>query len=382
MTRGFGARRAHATLMAALAAAALMLVAACGGGSGAGSGGGGAIKIAVAGPMSGSDAQYGTDFWRGASLAAADLGGKVTLEKFDDVDDSTQAANVAQKIASDRGISAVMGHFTTSTVFATMPIYKQNQIPQLVTSASTPSITQQGDKWLFRVNPPNTFGSSQVAKALAAQVKPKRIAAVYLNTDYGQADHNGFLAAARPAGLNIVLNESYQPSATDFTNLVLKLKQAGADAVYLSSYYNDAALIVKQAAAAGFTSRWYSPGSLYSPAYPQVGGAAVESNTWASTLPDSAELRSVTQAYQKQYGTEPDSFVFYAYSAVRALARAAELKGTSRANLRDGLAQIRGLPTPVGKLTFDRTGQFQPSQSGWVTVRAGRWVRVPNLGVS
>jgi branched-chain amino acid transport system substrate-binding protein len=371
--------RARRALAAVAAGAALLLVAACGSSSG---GGGGSIKVAVAGPMTGSDAQYGTDFWRGASLAAADLKGKVTLEKFDDVDDSTQAANVAQKIASDRSISAVMGHFTTSTVFATMPIYKQNEIPQLVISASTPAITERGDKWLFRVNPPNTWGSAQVAKGLATQVKPKRIAAVYLNTDYGQADHSGFLAAAKKNGLDIVMNESYQPTTTDFTNLVLKLKQSRADAVYLSSYYNDAALIVKQAAAAGFTSHWFSGGGLYSPAYVQVGGRAVESDTWANTLPDSPQLRDVTQTYKKKYGAEPDPFVFYAYSAVRALAKAASLKGTSRSDLRDGLAQLKDLPTPVGKLTFDGNGQFQPGQAGWVTVRSGKWVRVPNLGVS
>jgi branched-chain amino acid transport system substrate-binding protein len=362
-------------LIVAVAGVAL-LAAACGGGGGSN---GGSIKVAVAGPMTGSDAQYGTDFWRGASLAAADTKGKVTLEKYDDVDDSTQAANVAQKIASNRDISAVMGHFTSSTVFATMPIYKQNEIPQLVTSASTPSITEQGDKWLFRVNPPNTFGSSQVAQALATQVKPKRVAAVYLNTDYGHADNAGFLRAAKKEGLDVVLNETYQPTTNDFTNLVLKLKDARADAVYLSSYYNDAALIVKQAVAAGFTSRWYSPGALYSPAYAQVGGKAVEGNTWSNTLPDTPELRAVTQAYEKKYGAEPDSFVFYAYSAVRALAAAADAKGTSRKDLREGLAGIKDLATPVGKLTFDSKGQFQPGQSGWVTVRNGKWVRVPNL---
>ena len=68
--------------------------------------------------------------------------------------------------------------------------------------------------------------------------------------------------------------------------------------------------------------------------------------------------------------------------AVRALAEAANLKGTSRKQLREGLAAIHGLATPVGKLTFDSKGQFQPTQSGWVTVRGGRWVSVPNLGAA
>src|SRR5947209_14103649 len=108
--------------------------------SGAGSGGsGGELRVAIAGPFSGDAAQYGQDFFRGAGLAAdqinanGGIGGKqVKLLQFDDRNDTTEAANVAQKIASDSSIVASMGHFTSSTVYATMPIYQANQIPLVV----------------------------------------------------------------------------------------------------------------------------------------------------------------------------------------------------------------------------------------------------------
>jgi branched-chain amino acid transport system substrate-binding protein len=371
-----------------LGLAAILLVGACGQGGGNG-GQGSDLKIAVAGPMSGSDAQYGSDFWRGATLAAADInarggvkGGKITFEKFDDVDDTTQAANVAQKIGSDSSLAAVLGHFTTPTVLATMPIYKQNQIPQVVVSASNPKITELGDRWLFRVNAPITFEADQVAKGLAGQAKPHRVAAVYLNTDYGTADHAAFTAAAKRYGLDIVASEPYQPNTTDFTNLILKLKDSHADAVYMSSYYNDAALIIKQAVAAGFASRYYSPGSLYSPAFIQVGGNAVEGNTWANTLPDSSTLRTVTREYQAKYGADPDSFVLNAYAGVQAIAEAAREKGTSRSQIRDGLAQEKNVATPLGSLTFNAQGQYLPQRAGWVTVRGGRWQRVDSLAAA
>lgn len=356
-------------------AAALLMLAGCGG---AGGGASNEVKIAIAGPMTGSDAQYGQDFWRGASLAAKAVNAKskdtkVTLKKFDDVDDTTQAANVAQKIASDSSIDAVVGHFTTPTVFATMPIYKRNQIPQLVVSASNPDITKRGDKWLYRVSPPITFNAGVVAKALKHKVHPKKVAALYLNTDYGTADHSAFLAAAKKQGLHVVLNQSYQPDTKDFTNLVLKLKSMHPDAIYLSSYYNDAALIVKQAAEAGVDGLYFSPGSLYSPAYVKVGGDSVEGNTYTLSVPHTAQWKNAVKTYKKKYQATPDQFALYSYSAVQAIAEAATKNGVDRSSIRDGLDKLDGLATPVGPLGFNANGQYLPSKLSWITVRQGHW---------
>lgn len=383
MTRRRYSRALLSTVVLSLAA--IFVAVACGGQSGNSSGGNGTLKIAIAGPMSGSDAQYGQDFWRGANLAVQDAardgaskGLKVSLEKFDDVDDTTQAADVAQKIGADSSISAVVGHFTTSTTLATMPIYKRAEIPLVDVSASSPNITQQGDKWLFRDTEPNNWGGQQFAKQLATYVHPKKVATLYLNSAYGLASNTGFVQAAKHDGLNVVSQQSYDPSQTDFTNLVLKLKQSGADAVYLSSYYNDAALIIKQARAAGVTTRWYG-GAIYSPAFLSVGGSAVDGDTWSSTTPPSKSLSTFTDEYQKQYGGVPDSFVNTTYSAVLAIIKAAKDKGTSRSDIRDGLAGLDGLPTPVGKLKFNRQGQFLPTGETWVRVKDGKWVTVPNL---
>lgn len=378
--------RTPRTLLSTLALSFLVvfLAAACGGQTSS-SGGGGTVKIAVAGPMSGSDAQYGQDFWRGATMAVQDAartgaskGLKVSLQKFDDVDDTTQAADVAQKISSDRSISAVVGHFTTSTTLATMPIYKRAQITLVDVSASSPNITQQGDKWLFRDTRPNNWDGQQYAKQLSTYVHPKKVATVYLNSAYGLASNTGFVQAAKQDGLNVVSQQIYDPSQTDFTNLVQRLKQSGADAVYMSSYYNDAALIIKQAVAAGVTTRWYA-GAVYSPAFLSVGGSAVNGNTWSSTTPPSKSLSTFTAEYQKQYGGVPDSFVNTTYSAVLALIKAAKDKGTSRSEIRDGMAALNGLPTPVGKLKFNRNGQFLPTGQTWLRVKDGKWVTVPNL---
>ena len=75
------------------------------------------ITIAVAGPMTGSNAAFGTQMKNGAEQFIADfnagrrlMGKKLKLEVGDDACDPKQAASVAEKLAGMK-IPFVAGHF-------------------------------------------------------------------------------------------------------------------------------------------------------------------------------------------------------------------------------------------------------------------------------
>jgi branched-chain amino acid transport system substrate-binding protein len=363
-----------------LVAAATFLVA-CQGGLGS-STASSEMKIAVVGPMSGDASQYGQDFTRGAQLAADKInadggvnGKKITIATFDDRNDTTEAANVAQKITTDPSVLVAMGHFTSSTVYAAMPIYKANQLPLVVISASDPKITQQGNEWVFRVSPTNDIGSQAVADLIIKQKGLNRVAAAYLNTDFGKAENGYFVERVNANGGEVVLNEAYQPDAKDFTSTISKLKSANPEAVYLSSYYNDAVLLIRQAKAAGVQTQWFASGAIISPGFTEVGGQDVE-GVITDRVAQGQLWDQVAAEYKQKYGDAPSPFVVYANSATQTIAEAAK-KGSTRTAIRDGLAQIRDLPTGIGNLTFDanrqavyqhfdflivKSGQFQPIQ--------------------
>lgn len=354
---------------------AAVLVAACAPGQ-AGSGGS-ELKIAVAGPMSGDAAQYGQDFMRGAELAAEKInaaggvnGKQIKLVSFDDRNDTTEAANVAQKIATDSSIVASMGHFTSSTVYASMPIYQSNQLPLLVISASDPKITQQGNEWVFRVSPTNDLGAQAIAELMVNKLGLKNIATLYLNTDFGKSENGYFTEAVKGHGGTIVLNEPYQPDAKDFTSTIIKLKGAGADATYLSSYYNDAALLIKQAKASSVETRWFASGAIISPAFPEVGGEAVQ-GVVTDRVAQGKSWDAVASAYREKHGAPPSPFVVYSHSAVQAIVEAAKTGGTTRQGIRDGLPKLKDLDTGVGPLTFDDNRQAIYRQFDYLVVKDG-----------
>ena len=95
------------------------------------------ILIGVSGPISGTQAQYGQAFKNGAELGKAakeinDAGGidgkmvKIVME--DDKGEPNEAANVANKFATNKDILAVVGHFNSSATLAAAPIYNRNEL--------------------------------------------------------------------------------------------------------------------------------------------------------------------------------------------------------------------------------------------------------------
>ncbi len=371
--------RPRIRLLALLVATALLLVA-CQGAAGAGtSAGSGELRVAVVGPMSGDAAQYGQDFARGAQLAADKVnaaggvnGKQIKIVTFDDRNDTTEAANVAQKITADSNIVAAMGHFTSSTVYAAMPLYKANELPLVVISASDPKITQQGNEWVFRVSPTNDIGSQAVADLIVKQKGLKKVAAAYLNTDFGKAENGYFVERVKANGGEVVLNEAYQPDAKDFTSTIIKLKGANPQAIYLSSYYSDAVLLIRQAKAAGLDTQWFASGAIISPGFVEVGGKDVE-GVITDRVAQGQLWDQVASEYKQKFGDTPSPFVVYANSATQAIAEAARTSGTSRKGIRDGLAKIKDLPTGVGNLTFDANRQAVYQHFDYLVVKSGQF---------
>jgi branched-chain amino acid transport system substrate-binding protein len=117
------------------------------------------VKIGFAGPMTGPQAHYGTDFQNGVKLAIADMnatkpviGGKqveFVLDSADDQADPRTGTTVAQKLVDD-GIKGMIGHFNSGTTIPASRIYANAGIPE-VAMATAPDYTQQGFKTTFRM---------------------------------------------------------------------------------------------------------------------------------------------------------------------------------------------------------------------------------------
>lgn len=94
--------------------------------------------------------------------------------------------------------------------------------------------------------PDYTRGLFELIKSLPADKRPKRAAIFTAQNPFpivvrdGVDGQGGALNFAKEAGIQVVVNEQYPPSTTDFTGLVQKAKAANADLVLALSLPNDA----------------------------------------------------------------------------------------------------------------------------------------------
>src|SRR6476659_6622493 len=140
----------------------------------------------------------------GFQLAADDLnkaggikgGGRsyqVALKIYDTRCNAAEGASVMQRLATIDKTPVVLGELCTPVAAAESPIAADFQMPLIVTVATGPSITDQGNPFTFRIN----ANSDQLSKSLADYVAARNLSPLSFiawNNDAGRGGVNGMRA--------------------------------------------------------------------------------------------------------------------------------------------------------------------------------------------
>ena len=218
-----------------------------------------AVNVGVILPLSGANAQFGINARNGIQLVADEInaaggikglgGARINLVIADATSTPTTAATVAQRFITQNEVVAILGAFASSLTLAISEVTERREIP-LLTMSFADQLTERGFKYIFQVVPKGSvLGRAQfddtVAIARAAGEKLERVAIMYEDTAYGTAQAGGLRAAAKGAGIAVVLDEAYPLGITDAMPLVNKLRASGAQVAFPVSYLNDSLLIIR-----------------------------------------------------------------------------------------------------------------------------------------
>lgn len=233
------------------------------------------IPVGVILPLSGANAQFGINSRNGIELVVDEInasggikslgGAKIKLVVADSTSTPTTAASVAQRFITQNEVVAILGAFASSLTLAISEVTERREIP-LLTMSFADQLTERGFKNLFQVVPKGSvLGRAQfdytLAIAKAAGEKIERVAIMYEDTAYGTAQAGGLRAAAKVAGVQVVMDDAYPLGITDATPLINKLRASGAQVAFPVSYLNDSLLIIRAMRQQGLDT-------------PAIGGAA------------------------------------------------------------------------------------------------------------
>lgn len=329
------------------------------------------LVIAVAGPMTGNLAQIGTQFKEGVELAVEEInkaggvnGKKIRVEILDDKGDPKEAANVAQKLASDPKVLAVVGHYSSSACFAGIPIYDQAKLTMITPSASHPELTDPSiyafKMWTsFKVYAPKLAD-------LAIEEIGTKIAVIYVYNDWGIGSKDAFVARAKELGGTIVAEERFMDGDKDFKAQLTKIKAAKPDVLMVYSYYTEGALVIQQAKGLGLDVPLLGSGTLYEREFLNLAGAEAEGMYIVTefVLDDpKPSVKNFLAKYQAKFpGKQPGNYQANSYDIVYMLAKAMEKGGTDRAAIRNALAATQGYQGVTGEISFDARREVVKSQ--------------------
>jgi branched-chain amino acid transport system substrate-binding protein len=109
----------------------------------------------------------------------------------------------ANRFAETHDLLAVIGHSDSSSTLSAAALYNQKEVPQIVTIATNPAITNIGD-WTYRLCISDAAQGPALAEYAVSDWGKKRIAILYVNDAYGRGLAELFETRVRDIGGEIV----------------------------------------------------------------------------------------------------------------------------------------------------------------------------------
>jgi branched-chain amino acid transport system substrate-binding protein len=345
------------------------------------------IRLGVAGPQSGDLASYGIPSARAAELVVREfnakggvLGRQVKLLVEDDVCKPEIAANTAGRLVSAKA-DVVLGHICSGAAKAALGIYRDAGVIAMSPSATNPELTQSGQYPNFyrTIAPDDAQARLEVDFALDT-LKVRKIAVLHDKQDYGRGlaeFAKKFIDASGGKG-QVVLFEGITPGAVDYSAVIQKVRQSGAEAVIYGGYHPEASKLVSGMRKKKIDLPFISDDGVKDDTFIKVAGAFAE-GVYASGPRDTSTnplAVAAVAAHRTAYGGDPGAFYINAWAATQALLNAIAKAGTT-----DSAAVARALhtefvETPLGRIRFDARGDAEGVGFAMYRVRKGAYVEV------
>ncbi|MEA4814019.1 MAG: ABC transporter substrate-binding protein [Oscillospiraceae bacterium] len=223
------------------------------------------IKIGNSAAVSGAYAPVGVPFLAGIQAyldMVNDAGGidgrKVTFIHYDDEFDPVKGKSYLQQLVEDDKVFAIVGHFGTPVVSATIDDLKSYGIPSVYFATGIGQLyaenaTTDAEGYnIFPVQPIYTTEGQIMVARCAGTLGGSKIGIIYTSDDAGKNMLEGATAKCEELGIEHV-DQQVAAGAADVSAAVTAIKDAGVDCVIVAAIQATMPTIVKEMASQGMT---------------------------------------------------------------------------------------------------------------------------------
>ncbi|MGI5190472.1 ABC transporter substrate-binding protein [Promicromonospora sp. CA-289599] len=319
------------------------------------------VPVGAALSLTGAAASYGESQRQGLELAAEQLnaagGVEYELTVEDDQTDPRQGIAVFEQLTADDGASVIIGPTLSTGAFQAQPIAQEEGVPVLAISNTVDGITAQGD-YIFRDSLPESQVIPQTVAAARAEYGLEKVVVMYANDDaLSEAGGEVFGDALEAEGIEVADTLTFSVADTDFRALLTEAKAADPDALAVSGLIEAAIPLVTQARELGLDVPIIGGNGFNNPRLMADAGDAAEGvvvgAAWNSAS-DNPENTAFLADFEEMHGAQPDQFAAQSYTGLMLVDAAVRASCSGeRDAIKEGLANIQGVPTVLGELTIN-----------------------------
>jgi len=266
------------------------------------------LKLGLVAAMSGQSAKSGEAIVRGLSIAIDEinakggvLGKKVELLVRDDESNPAKGAVQREKVVG------LFGGLDTPVSIAIVPFANQNKVPFMgVWAAGTP-ITRNGaaENYAFRVSAVDVLVDKALVDYAIKKYATKKPGMILINNPWGESNEKGLKEALAEKKMPYAGIEKFQDADVDVVPQLTRLKEAGADVLFLVANVAPSSQVVKSLDRMGWNvpivSHWGPAGGRFS----ELAGPSSERVHFIQTFSFAGKLspkaESVLAALKKKY---------------------------------------------------------------------------------
>ena len=331
------------------------------------------VTVGVVTSLTGPMAPPGKFQVNGFNLAAEELnagggiavGGRryqVELKVYDTRANPAEGASAMQRLATVDKVPLVLGELHSGVAAAEAPVAQDYGVPLILTVPTGPSLTEQGNRFLFRVNASNDQLNLALADFIGKQGWTP-LAFIAWNNDAGRGGVNGMKKLLGEAKAGYV--GYFNVGEVDFSSHISNIRAGNARAVMLFMDEEPGSLAIRQIRDAGLKTQLVGTLAMGSDRFlKRLDAARLEGMVQYNAFPpnaDTARIRAFSERYKKKFGEEAHGFAAQSYDGLMVAAAAMQKAGTiaDGRKLRDALASLEH-DGVIGRIKFDAKGQAHP----------------------
>lgn len=327
------------------------------------------LKIAYQGPLTGPEAQTGTDGIRGVKLAlkiynASKPKIKVEVYEGDDQGDDALGKTVGAGIAADPAVVGALTAYSGPTI-AALPSYKAAGLVIVSPSATRVGLTDPtspsyGAPVFHRIVSNDALQGPALARVATTGVKNPTVFMVSDQTSYSE----GLFTAVKAAlGTALEASDKAAKGTTDFSATISKVRASKANVVIYTGYYADGAKFLKQLRDKNYKGVFAAGDGVLNSEFPKLAGKRQSEGArlTAPIVPLEVASPKLTADFKKEFGANPGVYTTEAFTATNMILEAIKAGKTTRADILAYVKAIKHKNVAGVTISFNEFGDLSGS---------------------